>query len=1171
MLRSQSSRICSLGIIGVLATWGVLQPAGLAQVTPDSSLGAAGSQVTPSANIGGQPTNLITGGTQRGANLFHSFSDFNVGNLQRVYFANPAGVQNILSRVTGTNPSNILGTLGVNGTANLFFLNPNGILFGSNARLDLRGSFVASTADSLKFDNGFAFSASNPQAPPLLTVNVPIGLQSGSNPGNLQVQGSTLRVNPGQTLALVGGDVTVNGGQLLAPGGRVELAGVTSEGSLDLVANGASLGLRVPASVPRADVSIAGGAVVDTLAGGGGSIAINARNVNIRGARTRVRAGIDSGLGAVGSEAGDVEMNATQTTNIDGSVIGNAVLSGGTGNAGDITITTGSLTFRNGAALTSNTNGQGNAGNVTIDARDTVTFNTGSSTGVFSGVEATGIGDGGNISITTGSLFVLGGAQLVASTDNEGKAGSVIINARDTVNFDGENNNRSPSAAFSNVNGNGIGNGGDITIITGSLRVAGGAQLQTVTRGEGKAGNVIINARDTVTFDGGVRNRRSAAFSAVLETGTGDAGNINITTGSLFVTGGAGLSSSTLNRGDAGNVVVNARDAVVFDGVGRNGFSSVAFSIVGETGIGDGGDINITTRALAVTNGAQLNAGTSNEGKAGNVIINADTVTFGGMGRNGEPSAAVSRVEQRGIGDGGDINITTGSLAVRNGAFLGASTLNRGNAGNVIINARDTVVFDGVGRDGFSSTAFSSVEQRGIGDGGDINITAGSLAVKGGAQLVANSLGQGKAGNVIINARDTVVFDGVGRNGLSSAAGSLVSGTGIGDGGDISITTGSLSVRTGAVLSASTFRVGNGGDITVNANTLEAVNGGQLLTTSFDRGEAGDITLNVTQNVTLAGSAPSGTNSAGRASSASGLFANTSNTSTNRGGDLTINTRQLTVRDGAQVTVSSEGLGGAGTLTVEADAIRLDRQGRISADTTSGGGNINLRSPLLTLRRNSSITTNATGTAKGGNISIAADFIVSPPNENNDIIANAFAGSGGKITLSAQNIFGFNLRTREDLQRLLNTTNPAELDPRRLPTNDITAFSQANPTIDTGAVTVQVLDLDPTRGLTALPTDFTDRSQLIAATCAADKGSSFTITGRGGLPEDPRQPLMGGVIWRDDRGAGETGEIIPSKSADTIVEAQGLMVDRSGTVVLVAGQPRSLPQSWYPTCALQQQ
>ena len=156
------------------------------------------------------------------------------------------------------------------------------------------------------------------------------------------------------------------------------------------------------------------------------------------------------------------------------------------------------------------------------------------------------------------------------------------------------------------------------------------------------------------------------------------------------------------------------------------------------------------------------------------------------------------------------------------------------------------------------------------------------------------------------------------------------------------------------------------------------------------------------------------------------------------------------------------------------------------------------------------------------------------------------------------------------MQRLLNTTNPAELDPRHLPTNDITAFSQANPTIDTGAVTVQILGLDPTRGLTALPTDFTDRSQLIAATCAADEGSSFTITGRGGLPEDPGQPLLGGVIWRDDRGAEETGRgrgVAPSTSAAAIVEAQGWMVDRSGTVVLVAGQPRSLPQSWYPTCA----
>ncbi|MEQ8957190.1 MAG: filamentous hemagglutinin N-terminal domain-containing protein, partial [Coleofasciculus sp. C2-GNP5-27] len=152
-----------------------------AQVIPDSTLGVEGSVVTPDVMIQGFSADQIDGGAIRGTNLFHSFSEFNVGEGQRVYFANPMGIDNILSRVTGTDISDILGTLGVNGGANLFLINPNGFIFGKNAQLDVQGAFVASTAEEWVFENGTEFSATNPQAPPLLTINLTPGLQYGSN------------------------------------------------------------------------------------------------------------------------------------------------------------------------------------------------------------------------------------------------------------------------------------------------------------------------------------------------------------------------------------------------------------------------------------------------------------------------------------------------------------------------------------------------------------------------------------------------------------------------------------------------------------------------------------------------------------------------------------------------------------------------------------------------------------------------------------------------------------------------------------------------------------------------------------------------------------------------------------------------------------------------------
>jgi filamentous hemagglutinin family protein len=121
-----------------------------AQIIPDAS---TGTQITPDININGILSDQINGGSIRGSNLFHSFSEFNINTGRGVYFSNPVDITNILTRVTGVNASNLNGKLGVLGNANLYFLNPNGIMFGQNASLDLNGSFVATTANGVKLAN----------------------------------------------------------------------------------------------------------------------------------------------------------------------------------------------------------------------------------------------------------------------------------------------------------------------------------------------------------------------------------------------------------------------------------------------------------------------------------------------------------------------------------------------------------------------------------------------------------------------------------------------------------------------------------------------------------------------------------------------------------------------------------------------------------------------------------------------------------------------------------------------------------------------------------------------------------------------------------------------------------------------------------------------------------
>lgn len=180
--------------IALTVTYGTFFSRGaIAQIVPDSTLGAERSIVTPNVNIKDVPSDLINGGATRGANLFHSFQEFNIREGRGAYFSNPTGVENIFSRVTGGNPSNILGRLGVLGNANLFFLNPNGIIFGANASLDIPGSFLGSTANSFNFPDGSQFSATNPAAAPLLSVSVPLGVQYNNQPSAIVLIQGTYR------------------------------------------------------------------------------------------------------------------------------------------------------------------------------------------------------------------------------------------------------------------------------------------------------------------------------------------------------------------------------------------------------------------------------------------------------------------------------------------------------------------------------------------------------------------------------------------------------------------------------------------------------------------------------------------------------------------------------------------------------------------------------------------------------------------------------------------------------------------------------------------------------------------------------------------------------------------------------------------------------------------
>ncbi len=283
MAMGRKQRCASLSWVVVLGLAGALNASAnvqAQQVVPDTSL-PVNSAVTVNGN-----NFTINGGTQAGGNLFHSFSQFSVPTNGSAFFNNAQTIQNIISRVTGSSVSNIDGILRANGTANLFLLNPNGIVFGPNASLNVGGSFVATTANAIQFGNAGFFSASNPNNPALLTVNPDAlffnQIAAASNP-NISTTATNLSVRDGQGLFLVGGNINIDSGRLNAFGGRVELGGLAEVGTVGLNPIGNDLSLSFPDAVKRGNVSLTNGAVVDVSGGNGGNIAINAAIVTVSG------------------------------------------------------------------------------------------------------------------------------------------------------------------------------------------------------------------------------------------------------------------------------------------------------------------------------------------------------------------------------------------------------------------------------------------------------------------------------------------------------------------------------------------------------------------------------------------------------------------------------------------------------------------------------------------------------------------------------------------------------------------------------------------------------------------------------------------------------------------------------------------------------------------------
>ena len=1074
------------------------------------------------ASLGNGPTYSIAEamGRRIGSNLFHSFSRFSLLGGETADFTTAGAIRNILARITGTDVSTIDGT--IRSSANLFFLNPNGVVFNSGARLDVDGSFHASTADYLRMGTTAFYvdeSRARPNLPSVFAIDPSVlidppeafGFMS-ENPASITVTRSTLRVAEGAQVALVGGDTTLTGGGLTARSGRIHLASVSSTGEAILTEQG----LDTASFTELGKLEIKAGAKLDAsesilVPDGAGRIVIRAGRFEMDAARLLADTAIESG--------GDIDIEISGRFSLaNGSRVRS--LTDADGDAASIRVRAGNIEIRGGSRIESSTAGAGTASNITIDASSSIVVSNPDAdprfgpfaNGIASDVTLGADGAGGNITISTPTLTM---ERSVISADTigfgldfqtRGRPGNIRIRTNNLEMSDQaliQNASRSFDPALLD------------SPAEREIRIRPLDPLQDSTiRLTGPGTDIRSNAR--LSTQGGssisleateVRLSEGALLSTTVVGGRASAGRIDVTTDRLSLGGGSGIQSDAqidfleviggnllgIPTGNSGDISIRASESIVLEtgsSFFRTRISSTTF------GAGDGGQIS-----LAATNGS----GT------GTVLVDGAAIDSNNL----SPFEGVRA---------GDVRIDADVVRVENGglveSFAGGGT--RGPAGNVTILATSSLSVRGANVNLQSSAVSTSTI--GDGPGGEVRLSAGRIVIEAGASVDSLTNGTGSGGTVRIGRGEGVALDTdelVIQDGGKILAASLAEGESAGAAGSIDIDVGRIVLNSGGRVNASTID-GNGGTVTIRASDsatfsgLDSRSSSGVFTDTRGAGPAGSLTID-TPRFEMSDRAELRA-SAGAESSATA-------------GDIHLRVREMDLGGRALVSAESLGTGSAGVVHIgnpeqPAQSV-VSRSGRITTESRqAGGGSIRLAANRLLLSDNSEITTNVQSGTESGNVNIDAGFVEL---DNSKVTADGGEGAGGNISIvvkseegTRNSAFPRGFLILEDISEVRadggNQGGKIAISAVGF-TASQTSLVQARarqPAGIAGEVGIQALIAGVSESITPLPGDFFDAAALLRARCAerasGGETSSFIAAGRDGLPPEPDRLLSSSVL-----------------------------------------------------------